>query len=194
MDNEKDLTVKEAIPAYNKRYTYSDYITWDDDQRWELLDGIPYLMSSPSTRHQAISSEIHGQLWHFLKGKPCDVFSAPFDVRLNADGADDTVVQPDIVVICNNSIITKNGCSGAPDLVIEILSPSTSQRDKLVKYRKYQQAGVREYWIIDPESNILQAGVLNNGSYITSVYGAEDKAPVYVLDNFEIDLAEVFAE
>ena len=178
----------------DQRYTYSDYLEWDDDQRWELVDGVPFLMSAPSTRHQKISSNLHGQLFILLKGKPCDVYHAPFDVRLNADTLDNTVVQPDILVICDRVKLDKAGCKGAPDFVIEILSPSTSSRDRHLKFDLYRKVGVREYWVIEPDANIVSAHILNNEDYITRIYGETDIAPISVLDNCSIDLAEVFLQ
>jgi len=177
-----------------QRYTYADYCTWDDGERWELIDGIPYSMSpAPSPAHQTLSSRIHYQLFGYLKDKSCKVFAAPFDVRLNAAGDDDSdVVQPDLVVICDRSKIDSKGCNGAPDLVIEILSPSTVKQDKLLKFNMYQRAGVREYWIVDPDSRMVQAHILENGRYYIKSYAETDTIPVYVLDGCEISLPDVF--
>ncbi|MDR0310315.1 MAG: Uma2 family endonuclease, partial [Acidobacteriota bacterium] len=109
----------------DERYTYADYASWDTEERYELIDGVPYLMSpAPLRKHQSILFELSGQFRNFLKGKPCKAFAAPFDVRLNADTYDDTVVQPDLVVICDKLKLDAKGCVGAPDMVIEILSPS----------------------------------------------------------------------
>ena len=116
-------------------------------------------------------------------------------MRLNGAGSDDdTVVQPDLVVICDRSKIDDKGCNGAPDMVIEILSPSTARHDKLVKFQLYQNAGVREYWIVDPDTKTVQAHVLESGRYFTAAYGDADTAPVYVLDGCTINLTDVFAE
>ena len=193
-DQSNDLQVEEALPEYKKHFTYADYMEWDDDERWELIEGVPYLMSSPTSKHQEILGELFGQIWTFLKGKPCKVYLSPFDVRLNADTTDDTVVQPDLQIICDKSIMMKAGCKGAPDMVVEILSPSTSKKDKELKFRIYQEVGIREYWIIDPETKLTSIHILENGKYITKIYQETDKAPVHILDGFEIDLAEVFAE
>jgi len=177
-----------------ERYTYADYLTWDDDQRWELVDGVPFLMSAPSSRHQAVSSNLHGQLYILLKGKPCNVFSAPLDVRLNADTYDNTVVQPDILVICDREKLDKAGCKGAPDFVIEILSPSTSSRDMYLKFDLYWKAGVKEYWVVEPDVNKVSAHILSKDDYITRIYHETDSAPIQVLDGCAINLAEVFQE
>ena len=174
------------------RYTYSDYLTWDDDQRWELIDGVPFMMSAPSRLHQEISGNLFGELYILLKGKPCRVYSAPFDVRLNADTFDNTVVQPDVIVICNKDVLDKAGCKGPPDLVIEVLSQSTSSRDKKLKFEKYREAKIKEYWIADPNAKTVSVSILENGDYSTRVYGEKDMLPIHMLENSEIDLKEVF--
>ena len=173
-------------------YDYADYCTWDDDVRRELIDGVIYVMSAPTWEHQGISSNLHGKLHSFLTGKPCKVFHAPFDVRLNANAKDDTVVQPDIVIICDRSKLIGTGCVGAPDMTIEILSPSSARRDMLEKLRLYQKYGVREYWIVDPETKMITAHLLENGKYIVYAYGDEETAPVSILDGCEINLQDVF--
>ena len=176
----------------SQHYTYDDYSKWDDDKRYELIDGIPYAMSAPTVRHQRISGELFGQFWNYLKGKQCEVFAAPFDVRLNADKEDDTVVQPDLVVICDKSKLDEKGCKGAPDLVVEILSPSTASKDKILKLNKYQEVGVKEYWIVDPERNLVDVLTLRDGFYAIKTYGEEDVIPVGILKDCEINLKEVF--
>ena len=192
MEIDKELLVESAQPDYIRHYTYSDYLQWDDDKRRELIDGIPYLMSAPNRKHQSISGKLHIKLAMYLEGKTCKVYYAPFDVRLNADTLDDTVVQPDILVVCDHSKLDDAGCKGAPDMVIEILSPSTSRYDRTLKFKTYLKTGVKEYWIIDPEAERLEANILTNGEYITKIYQETDIAPVTVLKGCEINLAEVF--
>lgn len=179
-----------------KRYTYADYYAWDDGKRWELIDGIAYAMSpAPTMSHQGILVELGRQFSNFLKGKPCKVFIAPFDVRLNGLGDDDyDVVQPDVVVVCDRSKLDEKGCNGAPDMVAEILSPSTARKDMVQKFKKYQRAGVREYWIVDPDTKTVIVHILENGSYITHPYSDADTAPVHVLEGCVIDLKDVFAD
>jgi Uma2 family endonuclease len=189
-----DSEVREAQVDYNKRYTYADYMTWDDDKRWELIDGVPYLMSAPNRRHQELLGNLYLQIGPFLKGKKCKVYFAPFDVRLNADTFDNIVVQPDLLIVCDESILNKAGCKGVPDMVVEILSPSTSRYDRIKKFNTYLKAGIREYWIIDPETKTLAVHILRDGNYIIHPYSNEDKAPVHVLEGFCIDLSEVFEE
>ena len=193
-DKSTDSEVKEAVPAYDKRYTYADYLTWDDDERWELIDGVPYLMSAPTWQHQAIGGNLFKQLANFLTGKQCKVFYAPFDVRLNFETFDNTVVQPDLLIIFDRNMLEKTGCKGAPEMVVEILSPSTSRYDKNLKFHTYLKHGVIEYWILDPETKTLAVHILNNNNYIIHPYTDEDKVPVHVLDGCEINLAEVFEE
>ena len=179
----------------DERYTYADYAEWKTENRYELMDGELYMMSpAPAWKHQEILFELSRQFANFLKGKPCKAFAAPFDVRLNADTYDDTVLQPDLVVICDQSKLMGTGCAGAPDMVIEIMSPSTVKRDRVLKFYAYQGAGVREYWIVDPETKIVSVHLLKDGEYITRAYAETGTVPVHVLEGCVIDLAEVFAE
>jgi Uma2 family endonuclease len=177
-------------------YTYADFLEWDESEHCEILDGEIVMMGTPSSDHQRLVMEFAYQIRRFLEGKPCKVFPAPFSVRLNPakDDRDDTVLVPDIVVICDSSKIDKRGCKGPPDMLIEILSPSSIRYDRLVKYRKYQQAGVREYWVVDPETKSVQACILENGRYMVTMYDSTETAPVSVLPGCAVDLAAVFAE
>jgi len=192
MDSEKNTPVKEAQIDYSRKYTYSDYLEWDDDVRYELIDGVPYLMSAPTWQHQEILGHLFAQLYDFLNGKKYKVFFAPFDVRLNAETFDNTVVQPDIVVICDNNKMMKTGYVGGPDMAIEVLSPSTTRMDNNIKFSKYLQAGVREYWVVDPDNKTLAVHILRDGDYWTRAYRDEDKVPIHILEDCVIDLAEVF--
>jgi Uma2 family endonuclease len=189
--NEETRMVAEALREY-KRYTVDEFMSWDENVRAELYDGEVRLMAEPTTRHQSVAGEIFGQLWQFLKGKPCKVFHAPVGVCLSDN--EDTVFEPDIIVVCDKTKLDGKKCNGAPDLVVEVLSPSSVRYDKIRKYDKYREAGVREYWIVDPDKNTLQANILVNGTYIATMYTDTDVAPVSVLEGCAIDLAEVFAE
>ena len=191
MRNNGTHEVNEALPEY-KRYTYADYCTWGDEERWELIDGVPYAMSAPSQAHQEAFGVLFNQLYNYLKGKHCKVFAAPFDVRLNYDTGDDTVVQPDLLVVCDKAKLDEKGCNGAPDMVIEILSPSTARHDRFVKFRLYQKYGVREYWIVDPETKTVQAHVLDEGRFYTTIYADTDDIQVHVLEGCTINLVGVF--
>ena len=190
-----------ASPAEKARYTFADCLTWDEKERLEIIDGKVFLMATPTSIHQEICMEISRQIANFLEGKRCRVYPAPFDVRLFEKDGDvpedvDTVVEPDISVVCDKSKIDMHGCKGAPDLIIEILSPSTQRYDQLVKLNLYQRAGVREYWIVDPENRtirvMLQAG---DGVFRShEIYEQEDVAKVNVLDGCFIELSKVFSE
>ena len=189
-----------ALPQ-EKSYTYADLLSWEaDPTRYELYDGQPVMMSPPLREHQEISGEIYLQIGSYLKGKPRKVYHAPFGVRpFEAEGDYprdvDTLVEPDITVVCDSSKLDKYGCKGAPDLVIEILSPSTKQYDCLVKYKLYQQAGIKEYWIVDPDKKLVLVYTLVDGQYyVPEVYTAKDSVPVGVLEDCAVDLTAVFPE
>ena len=188
-----------ALPAEELRYTFADALTWKEDERIVIVDGEAFMMAPPSRGHQKISGELFGQLREYLKGKKCEVYAAPFAVRLFEEDGDrpedvDTLVEPDISVVCEASKLDDAGCKGAPDLVMEILSPSTTRHDRFTKFNLYQRAGVREYWIVDPLEKTVQVFVLENGRYTAKDFGADgDKMRVNVLDDCVIDLAEVFS-
>lgn len=190
-----------AVPAGNVRYTFSDFLSWEEDKRIELIDGEAYMMATPSRIHQKISGEIFRQLANYLEGKKCEVYPAPFGVRLFEQDADvpenvDTVVEPDISVVCDVDKLDKYGCKGAPDMIIEVLSPSSLRHDRLVKLNLYQQAGVREYWIVDPENRAVQVFLQHKDGFlhICEEYGREDVAKVNVLDGCFVELNRVFTE
>ncbi|OHD29227.1 MAG: hypothetical protein A2086_16680 [Spirochaetes bacterium GWD1_27_9] len=183
----------------NKKYTYKDYLNFPDDFRCEIINGVIYNMSAaPRRMHQKISGEIFRQFANYLKGKPCEVYDAPFDVRIpltkeDSDYKIDTVVQPDIVVVCNQSKLDDAGCLGSPDLIIEIISESTAHKDLKIKFNLYEKAGVKEYWVVFPDEKVIQIFKLVNGEYgKPEVYGTDDKIEVKYLDDLVIDLKEVF--
>ncbi|MCL2574123.1 MAG: Uma2 family endonuclease [Defluviitaleaceae bacterium] len=181
-----------AIRKPEERYTYSDLANWPEDERWELIDGVPYAMAAPNTKHQRISMNLSWKFREYLEGKGCEVFAAPFDVRLNFDEADDIVLQPDLLVVCDKDKIDEKGCNGAPDLVIEILSPSNTTRDTILKLQKYRNAHVREIWFVDPDINKVQVFKPNNGEYSFKIYDSEDTVPVDILPEFSINMKEIF--
>jgi len=190
-----------TLPAEKARYTFADCLTWDENERIEIIDGEAVMMAAPSRIHQEICFEIGRQLGNYLEGKTCRVYPAPFGVRLFEKDEDrpenvDTVVEPDISVVCDRGKLDKHGCKGAPDMVIEVLSPSTQRQDQLVKLNLYQRAGVQEYWIVDPENQTVRV-LLQNGDGILrthEVYRREDVAKVNVLDGCFIELSKVFSE
>ena len=160
-------------------YTYADYLTWDDGQRWELINGEAILMSpAPELRHQGVSMALGSQIWNFLRDKPCQVFAAPLDVRLPGRGEGDKsaedVVQPDLVVICDPTKLDRKGCRGAPEWIIEILSPSTAARDHLQKRELYERYGVRELWLVHPVDQLVWVYRLGDDG----TYGAPALSPM----------------
>jgi Uma2 family endonuclease len=187
--------------APGERFTYRHYRTWPDEERWELIDGQAWAMSpAPMREHQELSGKLFVEISVFLKGKPCKAYDAPFDVLLPGSGEEDdevdTVVQPDIVVFCDRSKLTKRGARGAPDWIIEILSPRTAKKDYEVKHRLYERHGVREYWIVDPNAAVIHAWRIGaDGRYGDErIYEDGEAAPSSALDGLVIDTRELFAE
>lgn len=186
------------MPLEKPRYSFADYLIWDEKERIELIAGEPVMQAAPSSEHQIISGELYYQIRRYLEGKNCRVIAAPFAVRLFEKEGDtpdivQTVLEPDISVICDKSKIDHHGCKGAPDMVIEILSSSTVRHDKLVKLNLYQKAGVREYWVVSPEEQSVQVFLLENGLYrVHELYRSDDIAKVHVLDGCFIELSSVF--
>jgi len=180
-----------------QHWTYADYKEWElkPGERYEIIYGEAYAMSAPNTMHQAILMELGKQFAVFLTGKPCRVYPAPFDVRLfyEEDESDDTVVQPDITVICDKENRGKEGGRGAPDLVVEILSPSNTAIEMQRKFNLYHEAGVREYWVVDGEKMALTVYLFEGETCISRTYGEKDSVPVAVLDGLSIELESVFA-
>lgn len=159
----------------SRLYTFSDYLKWKFDERVELIRGLVHRMSpAPGTNHQLISGRLFVALFQFLEGeKKCKVFAAPFDVRLprkpdqTNDKVIDTVVQPDLTVVCDEEKLDDRGCLGAPNLVVEILSPGNTRREMKDKFELYQNAGIPEYWLVDPEHEVVTIYKLNNqGHYL----------------------------
>lgn len=190
-----------ALSAEKDSFAFSDFLTWETDERMEIIHGEVFMMAAPGTSHQLISGEIFRQLANFLDGKNCRAIAAPFAVRLFEKDGDapkdvDTVVEPDISVICDRNKLDKHGCKGAPDLIAEVLSPSTQRHDQLVKLNLYQRAGVREYWIVDPENKTVRVMVQDANGHLWphEIYKQEDIAKVGVLDGCFIELSKVFSE
>lgn len=183
----------------NEGYTYGDYLTWSDDERWEIIDGEAFDMTpAPTTLHQEISGNLLGLLWTFLREKPCKVFPAPFDVRLpkgnEADETVRTVIQPDIIIVCDEKKIDERGMRGAPDIAVEILSPSTASRDHILKRRLYERHGVKEYWLIDPTNRIMHVYRTNVAETFDEFETLDDQSALEttLLPGLSIRLTEVF--
>ena len=186
------------VPAPKGHYTFADCLIWGENERIGIINGEAVMMAPPTRIHQEILMELSRQLANFLEGKKCKVYPAPFAVRLFEKDGDtpedvDTMVEPDISVVCDHDKLDKHGCKGAPDLVVEVLSPSTQRHDRLVKLDLYQRAGVREYWIVDPDSSTVQVFMLKDGYlHPHEVYSEKDIAKVNVLDGCFIELSKVF--
>lgn len=181
----------------DKQYSIADYLSWKFKERVELLKGYVTKMSpAPNTSHQIISAELSRQLLNFFYKKSCKVFVAPFDVYLPLSSNEgQTIVQPDLCVICDPSKIEKKGCVGTPDLIVEILSPGNSRKEVIDKFEIYQEAGVKEYWVFYPAEQVLQVYKLENGVFIAEKPKAS--GDLYRCDIFiglEIDLEAVFEE
>jgi Uma2 family endonuclease len=190
-----------SLPMEKKgqTFTYGDYLTWSPEERWELLEGAAHAMTpSPTTLHQEVLREFSREFSTYLRGKVCKVFFAPFDVRLpEGDEADEsvmTVVQPDLVVVCDRAKVDEKGCRGAPDLVMEILSPATARRDMKDKLDLYEKAGVREYWIVHPvDRTVMVFALLENRQYgKPAIYSEEDDIKVGIFDDLTVRLKTIF--
>jgi Uma2 family endonuclease len=190
--------MSDALVKEDKQWTYKDYREWElkEGERYELIDGAAYAMAGPNAYHQSILTELLRQFANYLSGKPCKVYPAPYDVRLfyEEDESDDTVVQPDISVVCDEKKRGSEGCRGAPDFVAEILSPSNTAFEMERKFELYRQAGVREYWVLDPEQKILRAYQFEGGRILIRSHASGDTARVNIFKDLEIALEPVFGE
>ncbi|WP_192085304.1 Uma2 family endonuclease [Algoriphagus sp. Y33] len=178
-------------------YSYADYLDWDFEEIVELIKGKIFAKAAaPNRRHQEVSGNVFFKIFSFLKNQSCKVYSAPFDVRFSKDpdfAKIDSVVQPDISVICDLSKLDDKGCWGAPDLIVEILSPGNSRVELQNKYELYQEYGVREYWVIHPSECTLMIYTLVDGKFQPSrLFTIGDKVTSTAIAGFEIDLEEVF--
>ncbi len=191
-------------PDYAGSYTYEDYMKWTVPDMMELIRGKIYKMSpTPRAVHQVVTGEVYRQIANYLKRKKCQVFIAPFDVRLpvsskkKADKDITTVVQPDVCVVCDASKIDERGCLGAPDWIIEVLSPRTSAKDLSIKFEVYEKAGVHEYWVVHPTEQTLMVYTLDeNGKYegMLKPYIRTDQVSPITLPDLKINLEEIFPE
>lgn len=188
-------TAEKVTPTPTETYTYADYCAWPEAERWELVGGVAYAMAAPLRLHQRIVSTLAGQLHNYLQGKPCEFYVASFDVRLplhnEADDAVNTVVQPDLTVVCDKSKLDDRGCRGAPDWIIEVLSSSTTLRDMETKRKLYEQHGVREYWIIHPTDRWVMVYTLDGeGRYGSpDVHGMDEPTVALLFPALGVDWA-----
>ena len=197
-ENEAYL-VEDAMAEYGGGYTYADYYSWKIQERLELLKGRIFKMSAPNRIHQEVSGKLYYAIAGFLKHKTCKVYSAPFDIRLpvlnrKRDEEVTTVVQPDICVICDPTKLDVRGCCGAPDLVVEILSPGNSRKEIRLKFDIYEESGVSEYWVVHPSEQTLSAFVLgNDGKYGgAKIYAPGDAVYSKAVEGLKIDVSEIF--
>ncbi len=184
----------------NKTYTYADYFKWKFEERVELIRGKVFKMSpAPNRKHQELTGDVFYELRRFLNNNSCSVYVAPFDVRLPRKSKDDkdivTVLQPDICVVCDRTKLDDKGCVGAPDIVVEVLSPGNNAKELRNKYEVYEEAGVKEYWVISPQDETFTLYSLEDGRFRPSkgmVAGEVVKSAV--LDGFELDLEALFSK
>ncbi|CAG5068299.1 hypothetical protein DYBT9623_01028 [Dyadobacter sp. CECT 9623] len=183
----------------NGTYTYADYLLWQFEERLELIKGKIFKMSpAPSRTHQTISAKFHLAIGGFFKAHYCQVFYAPFDVRLPSKNQDVsngkiyTVVQPDLCVICDEAKLDERGCLGAPDLIIEILSPGNSRKEMDNKFSLYEECGVREYWLVEPAENAVFVYILNEEGKYIGLQPAISQLTSTIFPDLKIDLEEVF--
>ena len=176
-----------------KRTPYEEYLAMPEDVRCELINNRIVMMGAASFEHQRVCGEIFGQLWQYLRDKRCQV-AQDVGVRFQEYEPINNALRPDLTVICDPSKIRPEGIVGAPDLVIEILSPSTVRTDKLRKFDLYKREGVREYWIVEPVHQVVHVYSLEDGLCPSRPYGSPDRILVGVLEECEIDLSLVFPE
>lgn len=181
----------------NATYSYADYLLWKFKERVELFKGKILKMSpAPNTKHQDISRNLIGEFFPLFKNQKCKLYDAPFDVRLPNKNMEDekifTVVQPDLCIICDPNKIDEKGCIGAPDLIIEILSPGNSKTEMKNKFQLYEEAGVREYWIIDPDRESVLLNILQDGKYITQNPILDSDVVSHIFPNLKIHTDDIF--
>lgn len=182
----------------NNRYTYAEYLKWSKDERWELLGGTAYNIAAPSRRHQEVSGELFYQIRSYLTDNPCKIYSAPFDVRFREPEEEDeqiwNVVQPDLTVVCDESKLDDKGCLGAPELIIEIISPTSISLDYVKKFALYEKYRVKEYWIVHPIDNTVMVFSLEQDYQYgkPSIFTEESQLRSRVIAGLTIDLKRVF--
>ena len=189
-----EITSLNQLDLVNGIYSYADYLVWKIKERVELLKGKILEMSAPSPIHQEISGNLQGALFVFLKNSKCKLYTAPFDVRFPQKGESQvyTVVQPDLCVVCDFEKIDSKGCVGAPDLVVEILSPGNSKKEMKSKFALYQEEGVREYWIVDPERELVFVYVADNKKFKPTIPIADDYVYSTIFPDFKIHTSDLF--
>ncbi len=190
------ITNINQLDPINGLYTYAEYLLWQFEERVELLKGKLFKMSAPSPAHQVVQSNLNIELGLYFRNQKCQIYPAPFDVRLPAKGetgdAIHTVVQPDLCVVCDRTKIDSRGCIGAPDLVIEIISPGNSKKELKQKFKLYEEAGVREYWVIHPTEEYVIVNVLENNHYKTLSPIVDDEVHSVIFPTLKVHTKEIF--
>lgn len=196
-----DMELNEPDFDYSGTYTYADYLKWTIDERLELIKGKIFRMSpAPNRKHQHYTGHIFFELKKFLQRKSCEVFIAPFDVRLPRKSKEDkdiiTVVQPDVCVVCDPAKLDDKGCIGAPDIVVEVLSPGNSKKELRNKYEVYEESGVKEYWILSTQQENFFVYRLNEeGKFVPSRLMTDgDVYETPILPGFVLDIGELFSD
>lgn len=208
---ESENTAREPLVAYlpeilsldqldfSRQYTFADYFRWKFEERVELIRGFIHKMSpAPGPTHQSVSGFLTGTFFNFFKGKPCTFFAAPFDVRLpdseklTADELIYTVVQPDLCVICDLAKIDKRGCMGAPDLVVEVLSPGNTQKEMGLKFKLYEENGIKEYWFVHPSKKTITVYALQNGKYTGNHFSEKEEVCSVLFPELKFRTGEAF--
>ena len=190
------ITNINQLDPINGLYTYAEYLLWQFEERVELLKGKLFKMSAPSPAHQVVQSNLNIELGLYFRNQKCQIYPAPFDVRLPAKGetgdAIHTVVQPDLCVVCDRTKIDSRGCIGAPDLVIEIISPGNSKKELKQKFKLYEEAGVREYWVIHSTEEYVIVNVLENNHYKTLSPIVDDEVHSVIFPTLKVHTKEIF--
>ncbi len=198
MDKKRPEILSEPSASYDRPYTYADYLTWEFEEMVELIKGRIFKMSpAPGSTHQKVCGNFHLSIGQYLKNRKCQVFIAPYDIILPIKDkkreSATTVVQPDLCIICDESMIEERGCFGVPDWIIEVISPTTSKKDINLKYDVYEEAGVKEYWVVYPLEQLVQIFVLENRTYARKgSFDFDDTLIPETLPELEIPLSEIF--
>jgi Uma2 family endonuclease len=203
MKTEDPIKAEEPVMDYNQldlggTYSYMDYMRWQFQERVELIRGkIRKMSPEPNLRHQSVSANLSRQLLSYFHKQPCKVFIAPFDVRLpvanTIKGKENTVVQPDLCIICDPNLLDEQGCKGAPNLVVEILSPGNTNHEMQTKFDLYEESGVKEYWIVESNVHVIFIYSLQNGKYVglrPFIENMQIESPLF--PELKIPVSEIF--
>jgi len=190
------MFVKEAKVAYkvDEEIEYEKYLNLPEMTRAEFIDGRIYYLGAPTKKHQEVLKRLSTRFENYLHGKSCDVYFAPFAVKIDFefDQSSRNTLQPDLLVVCDDEKFSKQALNGAPDLIIEILSPSNASHDRVFKYNKYLSVGVKEYWIVDPMKEKIMVNIITGSMYSTTIYAKGDVIKVSILADLSINVTDLF--